>query len=371
MVAIIFIGNIIISMKKLIKIMFVIIGLVFISNGVVLAEETTTAVSPVAPSMDINSVRTTLPPTPKMGERRDLRNEVKEGIKVNREEFRGLKDDGINQIRELNQEQKEAREAFRQEKDKALEEMKNLEKGPKENREAFKEEREKIKDVLKDLNEKQKEIVDGIKVKREEFKNTIEGGKQALQTKVEAARTTLKEGLLKIKDEKKKESVEKISNRFVELNKNFTEKLSDKIDQIEGVLAGVKSRISKAEAKNINVTTAKEAVVKAEEAINLARASIVEQSAKVYTISIVSEETLKTTVETIKNNFQTDIKAVQDKVRKAHEGVVNSATTLAKIPKINDTETVVTPTPTTTTTTTSETSKVEETTTTPTTTTTN
>lgn len=197
----------------------------------------------------------------------------------------------------------------------------------------------KIGEVKTNLTENKAEVktmLQSIKANREEFKTEIEAKKEEAKTNFEALKTKLKADLVVIKDEKKKATAENIVDSITSLNNKLTEGLSDKIDQIENVLVSIDSRISKAEENNINVGTAKEQSVAAKTAIEKARTAISAQISKKYEVSVTSESTLKAEMKTLRDAFSKDIKAVNALVKSAHEAVKTVATTLAKIPKINE-----------------------------------
>ncbi len=207
-------------------------------------------------------------------------------------------------------------------------------------REEIKKEKEGIKDELKNKKEQQKgeveAMIQSIKTQREEFKKEFEIKKEEVKLKVEEMKTNLKEDLGKIKDEKKKLSTEKILEIIQDLNIKATDKLSERTDKIENVLVSIESRISKAEARGLDVALAKTEAEKAKLAIDSAREKISVQAAKVYEVNITTEATLRAEMKKLRDLFKADIKAVHEKVKLAHTAVKNTATALAKIDKIDD-----------------------------------
>lgn len=180
------------------------------------------------------------------------------------------------------------------------------------------------------------EAVETIKLKREEFKTKIEGDREAMKAELTTFKENLKKDLEKVKDEKKKVAVENIVNYIQNLNTKTTEILSEKVNQIENVLISIDSRISKAEERNLDVTSAKTASMKAHNDIDKSRESILEQSKKIYEVDITEEAKLKETMKTVKENFASDIKMVRNTVKVAHQSVKDAAIALSKIPQIDD-----------------------------------
>jgi len=174
------------------------------------------------------------------------------------------------------------------------------------------------------------------KKKEKNFKKEIEATREEVKLKIEDMKASFKENISKIKDENKKISSEKIITIIQALNTKFTGQLSVKIDQIENVLVGIESRISKADTNGIDTSLAKAEVLKAKEAITIARDAINTQTSKIYTIGAVDESTLRSEMKKLRDSFGADIKTLNTKIKAAHTAVKNTATTLAKVPKVDD-----------------------------------
>lgn len=197
-----------------------------------------------------------------------------------------------------------------------------------------------IKDSIKTNREEMgvqlEKMIQSVKDKREEFKTEFEAIKEQAKLKIAEMKTNFKESLKNIKDENKKISAEKIVDTIQGLNAKTTDNFSNKIDQIENVLVSIESRISKAESRGLDVSSVKTQVEKAKIVIAEARNSVLAQSQKVYITNITDEATLKIEMKKIRDAYSKDIKAVREKVKLAHFAVRDTATTLAKIPKIDD-----------------------------------
>ena len=178
--------------------------------------------------------------------------------------------------------------------------------------------------------------IQSIKDKRAEFKTEIEAIKEQTALKINEVKTNFKESLKNIKDENKKISAEKIVDIIQGLNTKRTDNLSAKIDKIENVLVSIESRIAKANSNGLDTSLVKIEVEKAKVAIAQARDAVSVQSKKVYSVNVTSEATLKSEMKNLRDTFSKDMKALNAVVKSAHEAVKNTATTLAKIPKIDE-----------------------------------
>lgn len=209
-------------------------------------------------------------------------------------------------------------------------------------RDEFKNEVRGVKDELNSNKEEYKiqmeQMIQSVKAKRQEFKTELETKKEESKLKLTEMKVNFREGLNKIKNEGKKISTEKILDIIQALNTKLTDNLSEKLNKIENVLVSIESRISKAESNGLDVTTVKAKVEKAKTAIALAREAVSAQASKVYEVNITDEASLKAEMKDLRDTFKTDIEAVREKVKLAHQAVRDTATTLAKIPKIDEEE---------------------------------
>lgn len=190
--------------------------------------------------------------------------------------------------------------------------------------------------VYAEVNQNLEQILQSVKAKRQEFKTELDASKEQAKLKIAEMRVNFTESLKNIKDEGKKISAEKIVSTIQDLNTKSTDNLSNKIDQIENVLVSIESRIAKAESMGLDLSTVKTEVEKAKVAITDARSAISAQSKKVYRVNVTSDATLKAEMKNLRDAFSKDIKAVQIIVKSAHTAVKNTATTLAQIPKIDE-----------------------------------
>jgi hypothetical protein len=202
--------------------------------------------------------------------------------------------------------------------------------------------KKEIEAKREEIKTKMEGLVGGVKAAREEYKKEIEIKKEEVKVKIAEMKTSFKESLLKVKDENKKISAEKIVNTIQSLNTKLTTQLFDKINQIENVLISIESRISKAETNGIDTSSIKTEIDSAKASIVKARESVSLQSQKVYSTTITSEAKLKTEIKALRDTFKNDMKTTSDIVRASHVSVKTVSTTLAKINGIDD-ENKVTP----------------------------
>jgi DNA repair exonuclease SbcCD ATPase subunit len=232
-------------------------------------------------------------------------------------------------------------------------------------RENIRVQRQEAKEALKsrldaareELKNKTEEARTQFEVKREQFKQEFEMKREEVRKMMEAEKAALKDRLAKIKDEKKRQAVERIANQIAELNTRRLDHFSAVLEKLEKALERIVSRIEKAAARGLDVSSPKAEVEKAKTAIVAARAAINAQAGKVYTVltPTSTESGLKREVGNVRQLLHADLKKVEEAVRAARDAVRKVATTLAQVRGIDEEPSPAggpTPTPTSTATTT-------------------
>ena len=329
-------------MKKYTTFAFLfLLGFVFTSSGVFAEEGSGGGLRP-AIRYDIKDTRAGIRDIRQesQGERdglsKDKRIEVGEIRKDNFDNIANLRLEAKSKVESGEQKPEEAFKALREqvkgEREKTKEEIKGLRN---EFQSSLKENKESAGELIK---EKREGLLEGIQDKRDLFKEEFEARKEEMKAKREEMKAKFKESLGKIKDETKKLKVENITNNIAELNIKITEKASLKVGMIETVLVTIESRADKAAANGIDVASVRTLITSAETAIADARTAIANQVGKVYPVTIASDSTAKSTLETTRDLFKADIKAMNEKIKAAHEATRNAAEALKAIPRINEVE---------------------------------
>ena len=170
---------------------------------------------------------------------------------------------------------------------------------------------------------------------REAFKAELATTRAEVKTKIEEHKSLLRERLQEIKDTRKQEAVERIDTQLNTINEKLTTMMASFVDQIERVLDGVESRADKAEANGKDVTEVRAKIAAADSAIADARIAIKAQAGKTYDMNITTEASLRTDVQSTRNQLKNDLEAVRATIKKAHEAVRAAIKSLAQIPGIN------------------------------------
>lgn len=190
-----------------------------------------------------------------------------------------------------------------------------------------------IQDAIKENREAFKT---SLEQRQEEFKNALEAKRKEVKEKIEVKRIELKERLAKIKDERKKKIVERISNQLNELNERMLNHFSNVLEKLDAVLLKISSRADKAESRGLNVQAVRGAISEAKSAIAVSRAAISTQSAKVYSITVNTEDTLKVDVGKTRQALHDDLAKVRETVKMAKEAIRKVLVVLAQIPRVDE-----------------------------------
>ncbi|GEM_PF-5635545 len=129
-------------------------------------------------------------------------------------------------------------------------------------------------------------------------------------------REEFKQKMQTIRDERKKKIVERADAKIAEINKRRTDAMTRHLDKMSEILAKVKARGGD--------TTAAEA------AVAEARSAVVAQAAKIYTITITTENKLKINVGETMKALKADLQAVHQKIVDARKATADAIRSVRK-----------------------------------------
>lgn len=189
------------------------------------------------------------------------------------------------------------------------------------------------------IQTKAEEVKQEMMLNREEFRKQLEEGKEEARVAMEENRLMLQKRIKSLNDEKKKTAVTNFSEKISELNIKYTDHLTSVINNIEVVLQGIISRTEKASVDGKDVSSVRQAIVKAEEKIAEARSKIIKQSAMTYAVDGgFTEGNLKTEASLVREALRNDLQATKDAVLIARRSVSDAAVALGHIQGINNLE---------------------------------
>ncbi len=202
------------------------------------------------------------------------------------------------------------------------------------------EDRKEMKGELRQLTAEDKEELQAAREElkkkldedRELFRTRIEKKREELKAKIQKKRQDLQEKLKKIKDEQKQKIVLRINDQLDALNDRMMKLFSATLDTLDKVTQRISDRATALGNEGKDVTAVKNALQKAAESIAAARAGIVTQSGKTYTITISGTETkLGDEVSKARKTLHDDIQKVKDLVDSARVAVRKAAVALAAL----------------------------------------
>ncbi|OGY58953.1 MAG: hypothetical protein A3E61_02490 [Candidatus Colwellbacteria bacterium RIFCSPHIGHO2_12_FULL_43_12] len=171
---------------------------------------------------------------------------------------------------------------------------------------------------------------------RDDFKTRMDAEKAELQGEIQDKREALRAQLQKVKDERRREVVERIDVRLDELNARMLDHFSNVLDRLEDVLERIASRADKAEGRGLDVSTVRTAITDALSSITSARTAVQVQAGKTCIVTVTTENNLRVDVGKARKCLHDNLTVVREAVKAAKEAVRRAATTLAQIPRVDE-----------------------------------
>jgi hypothetical protein len=161
------------------------------------------------------------------------------------------------------------------------------------------------------------------------FQLKIQENRQTAATQIQAAREIFQAKLASIKDTKKRTVVENVQNRMTEINTQRTDTMTKQLDIMSTILDRVSSKAAELQKNGKDISSVTSAVSVARTAIEAAREAVAAQAGKVYSITILTENTLKNNVLTTRKSLETDVLATHQKIVAARKAVYTAIKALA------------------------------------------
>lgn len=206
--------------------------------------------------------------------------------------------------------------------------------------------------VVEKMQAAREEAKKKMEISREEAKMRVEAVREKAKVRIEAQREKAAERLATIQDKVKQQSAEKIAAQFERLNKKWTDHFLKLLERYDEVLQKMRDRVGIAASAGREIIAADAAIQSASIAIENARAAIVTQAAKTYTLDATVLPTpttandqgellkgLRAAFQELHRNLFSDLFALRDGVMKdARTEVQNALQTLGSIPKVDDSD---------------------------------
>lgn len=162
-----------------------------------------------------------------------------------------------------------------------------------------------------------------IKMRQQEtvLKNTSQEARIKLRNDQIASKSAqLKAKIAAFRDQKKAVAAERISENLNKINQKRVEQMSKRISGMSEIL----NKVEQISATASNSASSSAAIADAKSAIETAQAKVTAQGEKDYTLTIRTENTVKTDATNIKQTLLADLKITEDSVRAAKEALVKA-----------------------------------------------
>jgi hypothetical protein len=173
-------------------------------------------------------------------------------------------------------------------------------------------------------NRGRRKVPDAIITMRAKIKNEREQIMNDLKNKMTASHEAIKAEIMKIRDQRKQQTVERINANIAEKNKKITDNFSHMLSVMTKQLSEIKDRVDTHKIAGASTAAYDAAAAKAAASIVTAQKAVDAQAAKTYTITIQSDQTVKTDVSAVVTQFNADLKGVLSLVRTAREDVIST-----------------------------------------------
>lgn len=187
-----------------------------------------------------------------------------------------------------------------------------------------KEQTRRIHDAEKTL----REVFDARENKQE---SEIESRREEAEKKVKEARAEFRKNLSGIKDAKKKVVAATVDAKLSDINTKRTDTMLSYISKMQEVLDKIIIRVSEAQKAGADTSAVDTAVADARANITAALIAVNAQAAKTYVATTVTDKTLKSSMETLMNSLQADLRVALEAVKSAHGAVEKSRKTLEAV----------------------------------------
>lgn len=198
------------------------------------------------------------------------------------------------------------------------------------------------RDSIEDLNDDRRSGLDDLKEIREsgdrdafvkaraEFELKMKASREELKTKLEDSRKALLEKIKGFKDERKKETTERIYTNLNEVNKKVTTEMTENLGKISEFLVKLSDRATTAATNGKDVVSAKAQIVAAQTAVATAQAAVTVQAGKTYNVNVTTEANLQVATKAVRDQLYVDLKATRETVKAARDAAQKAAVTLAQ-----------------------------------------
>lgn len=182
------------------------------------------------------------------------------------------------------------------------------------------ERKEALETLAEERKEKMEDFREETKIKREEAIERYKAQRMLFEQKLET-----------IKDERKKDIVDKIDTRMSERNEKYVSRMTEIIEKLKNILSKISEKVAVLKTEGKDTTALDSAIDEAEAAIVAAEAAVTVQAGKEYVITLGSESALRITVGSVVSSFRGDLRVLHQAITKAKQAVMKAAREVARL----------------------------------------
>ena len=154
------------------------------------------------------------------------------------------------------------------------------------------------------------------------LKGNFQQNTQQFRDAIQATRALFQQKLQTIKDTRKQQIVTTINDKIPMVNTNQTDRMNKTLAEMTKIITRISTKSGELKTQGKDTTILDSAITAAQTAIQTAQTAVTTQAAKVYTVSIVSDTTLKTTVGSTVSLLRQDLTTTQIAVKNARLAVL-------------------------------------------------
>ncbi len=181
------------------------------------------------------------------------------------------------------------------------------------------------------VKEKRQDLIKFIQDKRDVFKAELDARRDAMASTTADIRAKFKLGLDKIKDENKKERIQKAGENLLELNARIVASSSERVNKIEEVIVALETKADKSSLDSVNVANVRAHIANVEDLIVQARAAISLQAGKTYSVNVSSDASAQAELKASRDQLKKDVDVMNAKIKAAHDGAKKAVNALKRI----------------------------------------
>ena len=163
------------------------------------------------------------------------------------------------------------------------------------------------------------------------FPQNIKEIRQKALSGIKTEREEFKEKIAQIKDARKKNLVERISNNITNSNTKLTSKMAQALTRMENILTNLKNKSTVFKAAGEDTAALETAIAEAGQAITTAQSAVNTQAQKEYAETISDENILRSVIGKMVSQFRLDISTTHKTVVDAKQAVSKAISEAAKL----------------------------------------